>query len=344
MLVFASEAHRLHNPTEPHLFAGVAQPPRENAARADAILSALRAAGGHQIREPKPVDPLLIARVHDTAYLEFLETAHVRWCALVGNDGSGEALPFVRPMLDAGFTVPDHILAQLGRYSNDADPILAGTWEAVNSGAACAVSAALAVVDGGARAAYAMARPPGHHAGPDTFGGYCYLNNVAIAAESVVRRGGRVATLDVDTHAGNGTQTIFWERDDVMTVSLHVDPAVEYPYYQGYAHERGAAQGEGFNHNFPMPLGTEWARYEPVLDTACQRVADFGPDVLIVALGTDTATEDGVMSLAGDDYLRLGAHLARIGLPTVLIQEGGYDLTVLGRNLAAVLHGFDQTA
>jgi len=341
LLVFASEAHRLHNPTEPHLFAGVAQPPRENVERADVIREAVQSVVTQDIREPAPIDVGLLAQVHQLPYLEFLRTAHANWCALVGNDGTGEAMPFVRPMLGSPFTTSEHVLAQMGRYSNDADPILAGTWEAVNAGAACAASAAAAVLSGTAEAAYALVRPPGHHAGPETYGGYCYLNNTAIAAQLVSDAGGRVATLDVDTHAGNGTQAVFWERSDVMSVSLHVDPAVEYPYFQGHAHERGAGAGEGFNQNFPMAKGTDWSGYKPVLDAACDAVTEFGAEVVIVALGVDTAVEDGVLALSGDDYRRLGARLARIGRPTVLVQEGGYDLSVLGRNVAAVLEGFE---
>ena len=259
-----------------------------------------------------------------------------------GDDGTGEALPFVRPVLGPDFAVPDHVLAELGRFSNDADPILAGTWRAAIGAAACAVGAARSVLSGEHRVAYALARPPGHHAGPENFGGYCYLNNTALAAELVVQGGGRAATLDVDTHAGNGTQAVFWSRPDVLSVSLHVDPSVEYPYFQGYAQERGAGSGEGFNHNLPMARGTDWAQYAGVLDAACGHVEDFAPDVVVVALGVDTAVEDGVLSLAGDDYRRLGERLARIGRPTVLVQEGGYDLRVLGPNVAAVLEGFEN--
>ncbi len=325
------------------MFDGVPLPPRENAARVEVVLDALRAGGLAGEREPTALDPMLLARVHTPRYLEFLETAHARWRTMTGNDRTGEARPFVRPMPGADFTVPEPIFAQMGRYSNDTDPILAGTWEAANAAAACAATAAGTVLSGEAGAAYALIRPPGHHAGPENFGGYCYLNNAAIAAELVAREGARAAVLDVDAHAGNGTQAVFWHRCDILTVSLHVDPAVEYPYFQGHAHERGGGDGEGFNLNLPMDPGTEWARYEPVLHNACRRVVDFGPDVTIVALGVDTATEDGVLNLAGDDYRRLGARLAEIGRPAVLIQEGGYDLSVLGQNVAAVIEGFEQT-
>ena len=347
MLAYASEHHRAHNPTELHLFAGEALPPREIPARAEVILDALKAAGLVEVREPDPLDSDpsaldLLSRVHSADYLAFLQTAHERWCDLTGNDGAGEAMPFVRPILGPSFTVPDHVLAEMGRYSNDADPLLSGTWRAAAGAAACAIGAARTVVGGDADAAYALARPPGHHAGPDNFGGYCYLNNSAIAAELVTAAGGRAATLDVDTHAGNGTQAVFWHRPDVLSVSLHIDPSLEYPYFQGYPGERGAGDGEGYNHNLTMGRGTQWSRYEPVLESACRLVDDFGPDVVVVALGVDTAIEDGVLALEGEDYLRLGERLARLGRPMVLVQEGGYDLRALGKNVAAVLEGFIQ--
>lgn len=349
MLVYASQDHRAHNPTELHLFAGEALPPREIPARADTILGALQDSGLADVREPDPLDSDpsaldLLSRVHTEAYLAFLQTAYERWRALTGNDGRGEAMPFVRPILGPSFTVPDHVLAEMGRYSNDADPLLAGTWRAASSAAACAVGAARSVVSGDADAAYALARPPGHHAGPENFGGYCYLNNSAIAAELVTVAGGRAATLDVDTHAGNGTQAVFWHRSDVLSVSLHIDPSVEYPYFQGYPGERGAGDGEGYNQNLTMDRGTQWPTYAPVLEEACRLVDGFGPDVVVVALGVDTAVEDGVLALEGEDYLRLGECLARLGRPTVLVQEGGYDLRVLGNNVAAVIEGFAQAS
>lgn len=346
MLVIESSDHTLHCPVEPHLFAGQPLAPREIPARAEVILAELHARGlveGGSPVTPPPVSDELLGRVHGAEYLEFLATAHDRWRELTGGGEDGEALPFVRPMLDQPHTTSDHVLAQMGRYSNDADPILAGTWAAARSSAAAAAGAADAVA-GGRRAAYALTRPPGHHAAPNTFGGYCYLNNVAIAAEVLVAGGARVATLDVDTHAGNGTQAVFWDRSDVLCVSLHVDPAVEYPYYQGHAHEVGAGDGEGFTRNLPMAPRRTWDGYDEVLDAACRTVVDHGADVVVVALGVDTASEDGVMDLGGDDYRRLGTRLAAMGLPCVFIQEGGYDLGVLGVNVASTLEGFEDAS
>lgn len=339
MRVVASEQHRLHHPAELHLFAGELSPPQEVPARAEVILSHLRDRPGHGECEPTPVDDRLLQAVHDRGYLGFLESAHRRWCQRTGC-ADGEAIPFVRPYLEQRFTDSDDVLAELGRYSHDADPILAGTWEAAVASASCAVTA-VEMAMAGAPAAYALCRPPGHHAASSSFGGYCYLNNVAIAAERVAAGGRRVAVLDVDAHAGNGTQAIFWQRPDVLCVSVHADPAHEYPYFAGHAGEVGAGEGEGFNLNLPLRPGSDWSAYEEALVVACQRVVAHGAEVVVVALGVDTASEDGVMSLWGDDFRRLGERLGSIGPPLVLVQEGGYRLDVLGVNVAAVMDGIE---
>jgi acetoin utilization deacetylase AcuC-like enzyme len=194
------------------------------------------------------------------------------------------------------------------------------------------------VADGDERVAYALARPPGHHAAADSFAGYCYLNNAAIAAHAWTERGARVAIVDVDYHHGNGTQQIFYDRDDVLFVSLHADPAFEYPFFLGFAAERGWGAGEDCTRNFPLPAGTTWAEYGPALDAALATVRKYAPDGVIVSLGVDTAAEDpDLFELTADDYPRIGGALAGLDLPTVVVQEGGYNLDVIGRNVAAVL-------
>jgi acetoin utilization deacetylase AcuC-like enzyme len=228
------------------------------------------------------------------------------------------------------------VLAQLGWYSFDDDPILAGTWEAAAASVACAVAAADAV-EAGARAAYALCRPPGHHAGAECFGGYCYLNNAAIAAARLAARSHRVAVLDLDAHHGNGTQAIFWERGDVVTISIHGDPDVHYPFFGGYADERGSGAGDGAHHNFPLPTGTDGDTYLGALDDALATIAAAEPDAVVVSLGVDTDAADGVFSLGLDDFRRIGAAIARLGRPLVVVQEGGYGPEVLERDVAAVL-------
>ena len=229
---------------------------------------------------------------------------------------------------------------ELGWYSHDSDPVLDGTWEAATAAVDVALSAwrAVAEADAGAPRAYGLCRPPGHHAAADSFAGYCYLNNAAITAQAWVDRGARVAILDVDFHHGNGTQQLFYDRDDVLFVSLHADPADDYPYFLGFASERGWGAGEGYTRNFPLPPGTDWARYEPALDAAVEAVRKFAPDGLVVSLGTDTAAEDpDSFQLVGDDFSRIGAAIGALATPTVILQEGGYALSVLGRNVVNVL-------
>jgi acetoin utilization deacetylase AcuC-like enzyme len=216
--------------------------------------------------------------------------------------------------------------------------VLAGTWAASIAAVDVTLSAWEAVANGRAPVAYALARPPGHHAAGDSFAGYCYLNNVAVAAQAWTDRGARIAIVDVDYHHGNGTQQIFYDRDDVLFVSLHADPADEYPFFLGFARERGWGAGEDCTRNFPLPAGTEWDAYGPALDAALAAVRKFAPDGVLVSLGVDTALEDpDTFRLVATDYTRIGAALAALELPTVVVQEGGYNLDVIGRNVAHVL-------
>ena len=196
----------------------------------------------------------------------------------------------------------------------------------------------------GEDAVYALCRPPGHHAYRDLAGGFCFLNNSAIAAAHLRLKHERVAILDVDVHHGNGTQGIFYERPDVLTVSIHADPAFYYPYVWGYAHERGAGAGLGANFNIPLPLKTGDDGYLQALDVAAKRIKAFAPGALVVALGLDASEHDPLAGLAvtTPGFKRIGVALARIGLPTVLVQEGGYLSDILGQNLTAVLAGFEE--
>jgi acetoin utilization deacetylase AcuC-like enzyme len=218
---------------------------------------------------------------------------------------------------------------------------MAGSWAAARGGAACALAAAQAVL-GGERFAMALTRPPGHHAGPNYMGGYCFVNNAAVAAQAL-RDGGmqRVAVLDVDYHHGNGTQTCFDERSDVLTVSIHGDPRTEYPFFLGHADERGHGAGEGFNLNLPLPRGTDFDLWWATLQTALQAVADFAPQALVVPLGLDTFEGDPIsgFKLRSADYLKLGQAIAQLGLPTVLTFEGGYAVAEVGLNTVNVLQG-----
>ncbi len=324
------------------LHRGELVPCYEQPARADYIRQALVDAG-HMLVAPRAFGLEALLGVHDAGFVEFLRTAYARW----REEGRGGS------MLPSGFParglrrdrVPTGINGAMGYYAFDAGtPIVEGTWDAAFAAAQCALTAAALVAEG-ERAAYALCRPPGHHAARGTYGGYCFLNNAALAAQHLRERGfGRVALLDVDYHHGNGTQDIFWERDDVLFVSIHGTPETEYPYFLGYADERGASAGEGYTLNLPLPRGTGWDEYAVALDTALQAVADFGADALVVSLGVDTYEGDPISAfkLGEECFPQLGARLATLGLPSVLVQEGGYAVREIGTNVAGVLGAFER--
>jgi acetoin utilization deacetylase AcuC-like enzyme len=281
-----------------------------------------------------------IEAVHDTGYLDFLESAWSDWHA-AGREG--DAIPYVWPVVGRRDIDLKRIDGRLGRYSFDSGtPIAAGTWKSAYWSAQTALSALDAVL-GGDRAAFALCRPPGHHAGADYCGGYCYLNNAAIAAEAAVRGGaGRVAILDVDYHHGNGTQDIFYARGDVGFVSIHADPATDYPFYWGHADECGAGPGAGLTLNLPLPTGTGWDSYAAAVRRALETITGWSSDLLIVSFGADTYEGDPIskFALRTEDYRRLGAAICEAGLPTAIIMEGGYAVDALGSNVAGFLAGF----
>jgi acetoin utilization deacetylase AcuC-like enzyme len=224
-------------------------------------------------------------------------------------------------------------------------PFVEGTWEAIQASCDVALTGRKALSAGGERAVFSICRPPGHHAGPSLAGGYCYVNNVAVAAQACRDDGAaKVAILDVDYHHGNGTQAIFYDRDDVLFVSLHGHPDQEYPYFAGYAEETGSGAGEGFNVNDPMPWGTGWGDYAQALERGIAKVRDYKPDVLLVSLGVDTYKEDPIsyFKLDCDDYLVMGEMIAGLDLPTLFVMEGGYAVEEIGVNVVNTLTGFEN--
>lgn len=347
MIVFHSSVHARHAPTH-EFFRGERVPCFETPARAEIVCKAL-ADRGHEFRSPTLDSAPLLALVHAPRYLRFLQTAWDQWRGLDPASDEVQPFPSVWPVRTLRSDVePDNFIARLGLYSMDnGTPMVAGTWVAVKASADAAASAVAALAERGARAVFCAVRPPGHHAGPDFMGGYCFLNNAAVAAEAFKARGAaRVAILDVDYHHGNGTQAIFYARSDVLFVSIHGDPRTEYPFYLGHADEKGEGPGEGFNLNLPLPAGCSVATWFEALDTACERVAQYAPDALVVSLGLDTYAGDPIskFSLQTEDFARLGRRIAALDRPTVLILEGGYATRELGINAAAVVDGFSQSA
>jgi acetoin utilization deacetylase AcuC-like enzyme len=305
----------------------------ESPARAEALRGALGATLPALDHGEAP-----LRAVHSEAYLAFLWSAHKDWRA-VGRDGdaSAYAWPVVRRRpLDLA-----RIDARLGAHSFDASsPIAAGTWEGAYWSAQTALSALGGLLSGD-RAAFALCRPPGHHCGADYLGGYCYLNNAAIAAEAAAQAGRRVAILDIDYHHGNGTQDIFYPRGDVLFVSIHADPVMDYPYFWGHADETGEGEGDGATLNLPLPRGTGLAAYRPALDTALAKIAAFAPDLLILSYGADTYAGDPIadFQLETADYAVLARQIAGLKLPILVVMEGGYAIDALGANTLSLLEG-----
>ncbi len=285
-----------------------------------------------------------ILAVHDPAYVAFLREAHALWQA-AGREG--DAMGYIFPIRGRRPLDLARIDAKLGAFSMDAStPVAPDTWQSAYGAAQSALTALDAVL-GGDGAAFALCRPPGHHCGRDYMAGYCYLNNAAIAAHAAQARGVRqIAILDVDYHHGNGTQDIFYEDGEVLFVSIHADPKTDFPFFWGHADERGAGAGEGATLNLPLPQGTDWPAYARALETALAAVRAHAPDMLIVSYGADTFAEDPIshFRLAREDYTAMGERIAALGLPTLVVMEGGYAVDALGANVAAFLAGIEGAA
>ncbi len=345
-MTFFSSRHALHAPAT-EFFRGERVPCFELPARAQFVHAEL-IARGHELREPAADSAPVLQQIHTPRYLTFLQSAWADWLAIDPANAGRQPFPSVWPVRSLRSDVePANFTARLGLYSMDnGTPLDAGTWAAAKAGADAAVSAA-DLLAAGERAVFCATRPPGHHAGADFMGGYCFLNNAAVAAQALLAHGStRVAVLDVDYHHGNGTQSIFLDRDDVLFVSLHGDPITEYPFYLGHADETGAGKGEGFNLNLPLPAGSSARAWFAALELACVRVGRHRADALVVSLGLDTFAGDPISSFAlqSADFTRLGERLARLGLPTIFVLEGGYAAAELGVNAANVMDGFESSA
>jgi acetoin utilization deacetylase AcuC-like enzyme len=307
-------------------------------ARADALLRALRAEG-LMVRPAGDHGLAPIERVHDAGYLTFLETAFARWRE---SPGSGPILRAQAFAVRQTVRRPEGLGGQAGWYLSSASaPIVEATWEAAVGSAHAAIEAADIVVSGG-KLAYALCRPPGHHAHTDMAGGFCYLNNAAIAAQRMLDRGvGPVAILDFDVHHGNGTQQIFYERDDVHYVSVHGDPALLYPWFAGYADETGTGRGLSWNLNLPLPPGAGNVPFTAAVGQGLASILRKRPAALIVSVGFDAQAGDPAANLAVNamGFEDVGRQIGSLGLPAVLVQEGGYLVERLGANLTAFLTG-----
>jgi acetoin utilization deacetylase AcuC-like enzyme len=343
MKIFVNPEHQRHAGRQ-EMYRGRLVPCHEVPSRLEYVRDELQRRAFGTLCDPGPLDWSLVQRIHAADYLHFLSTAWSDWLALDPANAASDILPSVWPGHGLRRDVsPTNFSARVGQYTFDAGtPIMSGTWSAACTGAACAIDAARTVASG-ERAAFALTRPPGHHAGADFSGGYCFLNNSALAAQALRDAGAtRVAIIDIDYHHGNGTQAIFYDRDDVFTMSIHGDPTTEYPFYLGYADERGRDAGSGFNLNVPLPRGTGFGAWQDALTHALKAALAARVDALVVPLGVDTFVGDPIsgFTLAHDDFRSIGTQLAAIGLPTVFVMEGGYAVEAMGTNVVNVLEGF----
>jgi acetoin utilization deacetylase AcuC-like enzyme len=311
----------------------------ESPQRAEIILKAIQQTGIGSIVEPDDFGLEPVTAVHTPDYIEHLRTIHERWVALGGAPEA--AFPSVLPRRGAARFSPSP-WAEIGYYSFDLSaPVTAHTYEAALASAYCALTGAIQIQQG-EKVVYALCRPPGHHAAQDYMGGYCYLNNAAIAAHHLTQdQSRRVAVLDIDVHGGNGTQAIFYERADVLFISIHGAPEWEYPYFCGYADERGAGVGEGYTINYPLDKGTDDRAYLRTLDKALAQISEHEPAYLVLSVGFDTFRDDplGKFQLTTPVYHTIGRRISALKLPTLAVQEGGYAVAALGENAVSLLRG-----
>jgi acetoin utilization deacetylase AcuC-like enzyme len=339
MKTFYSEKHKLRD-AKTELYGGQLVQPFERPSRAEYIHDRVAEVGLGPIVTPDDFGMGPILKVHDADFVQFLQEAWALW----EKEGfKGEALPTCWPSRRMSNKKPAFIEGQLGFYALASETSYTdGTWEAAYASAQVALSATQEVLSG--EHAFALCRPPGHHAAYDMYGGYCFLNNAAVSAQYMRDNGKkRVAIVDVDFHHGNGTQDIFYAREDVFFASLHGDPMDAFPHFLGHADEIGTGRGIGFNHNFPMPPGTSFEAWRTALANALDKVAAFNADAIIISLGVDTFESDPIsfFKLKSPDFITYGADIAALNLPTLFVMEGGYDISEIGLNTVNVLTGFE---
>jgi acetoin utilization deacetylase AcuC-like enzyme len=342
MITVFDDMQRLHNPPS-FIVAGKPKPIPERPERIDMLLEGVDRIGSG-IVAPPPIGNGTLSLVHDERYLTFMDTLWERWKRLP------EAAEYPAPNIHAlgrpslvpvGY--PDSVVGQCGYHLGDgACPIMDKTWEAAKASAATAAHAASLMLRG-ERIVYALCRPPGHHAACDVAAGFCYINNSALAAEILTRAGKRVAILDIDVHHGNGTEAIFYDRADILTISLHADTSRFYPFFWGYPQETGRGEGEGFNLNLPLARGTQIDDYRSGLAKALRRIEEFRPTMLVIAAGLDISVDDPFQGFAirTADFATIGRDIAALRLPMLVVQEGGYPSASLGANLAGLLQGLE---
>lgn len=337
MITLYHPGQRAHDP-QFFLSSGAPKPCPEQPARIDALLSGVQSLG-LTVQTPQDHGMNAIAAIHPARYLTFLQTIHARWQHIPG--ASAEVIPNIHPA-NRSDGYPLSAVGQAGYHMTDTScPIGAKTWDAAYASAQTAIAASELILQGN-RSTYALCRPPGHHAFAELAGGFCYLNNTAIAAQQLTLSGRKVAILDIDVHHGNGTQGIFYDRADVLTVSIHAHPERFYPFFWGYPEERGTGLGEGANLNLCLPRGSDDVAFLHALDEALNTITLWGADTIVLALGLDAFVGDPFKGLAvtTQGFAKIGQTIAALARPTLIVQEGGYLSPELSQNLAAVLKAF----
>jgi acetoin utilization deacetylase AcuC-like enzyme len=340
MLTIYSAVQRTHQPAYV-VKGGVRSPSYDVPERIDSILAAIRENGPGPVVEPDNAGLEPLRDVHDAGMIEFLASAYVKHNE--DSDGAAPVFPTFFPP-PGQRRRPRCFEGQKGLYcTNMGVPIGENTWGAALSSAQCAVTGA-GLLRSGESCVYALCRPPGHHPGPDFFGGYCYLNHAAIAARVLCQGDGRVAIVDIDCHHGNGIQAVFYEDPEVWYGSLHVDPDTDYPFYAGYVDETGKGAGQDTNCNIPLPPGTSESRYLSALEMLLERLNAFKPCYLVVSAGFDAYVGDpiGFFQVTTDGFQKMGRRIRKLGLATLVVQEGGYCVPDLGRNVVAFLSGLTE--
>ena len=347
MITIYSEKHRLRN-AKTELFGGLLVPPYENPSRADIILERVNSENLGEVSAPSEFGMEPVLALHDAGFVEFLRVAWDEWSQ---TEYEGEIIPICWPARRMSKRIPDFINGKVGYYALSSETsINEGTWEAALASKDVALSGAELLLKGietetsAMKGVFSLCRPPGHHAAFDMFGGYCFLNNAAIATQWFRDNGvERVSILDIDFHHGNGTQDIFYKREDVLYLSLHGDPRDAFPHFTGYPEETGQDAGTGTTYNCPLPPGTQFKTWCDKLKESLTKIDQFGAEVLVVSLGVDTFEKDPIsfFKLKSDDFLSIGKLIADLNIPTLFVMEGGYDIKELGINVVNVLQAFE---
>ena len=341
MQIYSSDKHKKHAFGLPDSRPVDYDSNYEHPGRIDSILNALNLTNWAAILPPNDfgLDPIL--QVHPTRYLDYFKDAYNQWKEF-SMEKDMAFIPY-KPGFKPASTRFDKVPDQDGFFMTDMFvPVNLHTYPAAIAAVNCALSASQTIATKKG-VAFALCRPPGHHAGPEICGGFCYLNNAAIAAHWLSSQG-KTAILDIDYHAGNGTQTIFYERADVLTISLHADPAWEYPSFAGFAHETGSGAGKGFHHNIPLPHQTDDVLYLETLDKALQIIDANSPNFLVVSAGFDTCNGDplGDFAISRNGFSCIGEAISTLQIPTAILLEGGYKTDELGDNVVAFLEPFNS--